>query len=139
MEVLQYSADWDLWIPRYNVHPELIKEFEQSNDPMNCTSKISLTTAKYVIYLVVLQAGSRSTSTYKFHQTEKKQNFKDSLVSESVKNKKLEESRSTRDTVMIRGKELEKVSLFKYLGSLFAPNGMYQRDIKTRIDCDDER
>ena len=50
-----------------------------------------------------------------------------------MKNKKLEKLQETKGSVMLQGKQLENVSIFKYLGSLFAANGLQQRDVKARI------
>ena len=52
----------------------------------------------------------------KAHKAAKKQNFKGSLVSAAVKNKKLEVLQESRGTVTLQGKTLENVALFKYLG-----------------------
>ena len=124
-----YGADEDRWIPRSGIHPELIKEFEQTNGlyvedwPHRCD----------VCDLPCQNAVGVKIHRTKAHKGEKTQNFKGTLASEAVKIKKLEKLQETRGVVMLMGTQLENVALFKYLGSLFAANGLQQRDIKARI------
>ena len=124
-----HGAEEDRWIARSGIHPELIKEFEQTNGlyvedwPHRCD----------VCDLPCQNAVGVKIHKSKAHKGAKKQNFKGSLASNAVKNKKLEKLQETRDIVTLQGKQLENVTLFKYLGSLFAANGLQQRDIKARI------
>ena len=55
------------------------------------------------------------------------------MASISAANKKLEKLQESKGAISCQGNQFENVTLFKYLGSLFAANDLQHRDIKVRI------
>ena len=69
----------------------------------------------------------------KSHKQSKPQEFKHTLADKAVQTEKLTAQQKARPTVHCEGEALKNVFKFKYLGTLFAANGLQCYDIDKRI------
>ena len=130
-----YSPEWDLWVPRGNIHHETIKEFELVNGiydqdwPHRCD----------ICDLPCKSQTGVKIHRSKAHKTQRVQNFNGTAAAKAAEFKKLANKQASKGKLTLQGVTLENVTLFKYLGSLFAANGLQQKDLDARIAMAMER
>ena len=128
-----YSQEHNSWVPRTNLHPEAIKDFEVENGkyvkdwPFRCGICDLPCKSERGVKL-------HSVKTHKNDKTiDKAQTFQNSAADKAVRNNKLAEQQKSRSTVFCEGEPVENLLRFIYLGSSFYANGKQVHDIKARI------
>ena len=118
------------WVPRSNVHPELIEEYEKANGcydyswPFRC-DQCGLPCASDV---------GVNIHKRKAHKTqEKSQSFAGTLADKKVQREKKAAQQSQRPTVMCGNEEISNVFNFRYLGTLFSSDADQSTDVESRI------
>ena len=124
-----YNSDEDKWLPRSNLHPDVIKEFEQNSGNYDYDWQFRCD---------VCDLPCSSSRGVKIHKAQKHkpaptQKFAGSLADKVVKFNKIKQQQSSRPHVICNGIILENVYCFKYLGTLFTADADQMKDIKARI------
>ena len=133
----QYLIKWkgfqdedNTWEPRSHIHPEAIKDFEMANGryvfdwPHRCgICDLPFRTAR----------GTKIHCTRVHGKVEKQQVFQGRLADKAVQVIKLKNQQQQRPGIWCEDKEIENVFKFKYLGTIFAADGLHQYDVKARI------
>ena len=115
-------------MPRANLHPSTISEYEKETGdydhswPHRCS----------ICGLPCKSARGVKIHATKMHK-QRQQDFKGRLADKAVQIDKLVEQQALRPVVKCEGKSLENVFRFKYLGTVFAADGLQSHDIKQRI------
>ena len=129
-----YDANHDSWVPRSNLHPEDIRDFEVVNG-------LYIHDRQFRCHTCDLSCVSRcgiKIHISRVHKEDKSQCFKGLLTDAVVWTKKIKDQQEYRPVVNCEDTPLENVFRFKYLGSVFAADGMQLYDVKERIvksDC----
>ena len=124
-----YTDEYDTWEPRSNIHPELIKDYELSNNAYDHGWRFRCD----ICDLPCSSARGITIHKARKHKQEKHQNFTGTLAEEAVKVCKLVEQQSSRPEIKCDGETLKNVFHFKYLGTIFTADAEQKYDITTRI------
>ena len=125
----KYPDDKNSWVTRLNLHPQVIKDYEQRSGAyvhdwkFRCPKCDLPCASERGIHIHM----SRS------HKQEKSQKFQGRLVDKAVQVKKLEKQQEDRPKVSCEGQPLDNIFRFKYLGTIFAANASQHFDIDSRI------
>ena len=124
-----FASEHDSWIPRGNLHPESIRDFEKINScyvedwPHRCN----------ICDLPCRTQRGVAIHRSRMHKDEKPQNFAGTLADRAVQVGKWTAQQTHRPTITCEDKNLENVFKFKYLGSLFAADVKQCYDIQARV------
>ena len=124
-----YSPQEDSWIPRSNLHPEAIKDYEL---------EVGAYVQGWQFRCPECDLPCKSARGVKIHQVrahkpEKPQSFQGRLVDKAVQVSKLEELQKSRPDVCCGEQVLENVFRFLYLGTVFTANGLQCYDVDARV------
>ena len=124
-----YSADYDTFEPRDNIHPDLIKEYEVENNVYVHGWKFRCD----VCDLPCSSARGIAIHKAKAHKKEKQQNFAGSLADKKVTLCKLVKQQESRPKINCCSKPLDNVFRSKYLGTIFTADAQQVHDVKEKI------
>ena len=124
-----YSPQEDSWIPRSNLHPEAIKDYEL---------EVGAYVQGWRFRCPVCDLPCKSQRGVKIHQARahkaaKPQAFEGRLADKAVQVSKLIDLQKSRPDVYCGEQILENVFKFQYLGSVFAANGLQCYDVDARV------
>ena len=124
-----YPASENSWVPRSNLHPQAIEEYEKKVGAYVYDWKFRCPTCNLPC------SSERGISIHmgRMHKQEKPQEFKGRLVDRAVQVKKLEKQQEERRQITCEGHQLDNVFRFCYLGTIFAADGSQQYDVDSRI------
>ena len=129
-----YTPEDDTWEPRSNFHPETIRDYELANGaydhswPFRCQ---------------VCDLPFNSQRGVKIHVSRKhksdgatSQSFRGTCAEKAAKVRKMKAEQEQRPKITCEGVPLDNVTIFKYLGTLFALRGGRSADLRyQRQDC----
>ena len=125
-----FTNEHNTWEPRSHIHPEAIRDFEMANDryvfdwPHRCgICDLPFRTAR----------GTKIHYTRVHGKIEKQQVFQGRLADKAVQVEKLKKQQQLRPGIWCEDEELENVFKFKYLGTIFAADGLQRYDVEARI------
>ena len=127
--MLLLSDSRNTWEPRSNLYPKSIKDYEPESGsylhawPHRCD----------ICDLPCELQRDIRIHKVRSHKPKPPQSFKYTLTDSDVRHTKLKKQQETRPHVYCEDKNLDNVFSFKYLGSLFSPDGDQLNDIRVKI------
>ena len=125
-----YPESENSWVPRSNLHPQSIEDYERRVGAYVHDWKYRCPTCNLPC---ASERGVRIHMGRMHRQEDKKQDFQGRLADRAVQIKKLEKQQEERQKVTCEGQQLDNVFKFRYLGTLFAANASQQFDVDSRI------
>jgi len=129
-----YQQEDDTWESRTNLHPVAIKDFELENSlydhswPFRCPVCDLPCNSERGVKVHAAKIHGKNDVTVQNEQI-----YKGSLADKEVRMRKIEDQQDQRPTIYCENEALENVFKFRYLGGVFAADGLQEYDIKTRI------
>ena len=139
-----YGADDDTWEPRGNIHPAEVTAYEQHNNVYDyeckhrchfCNRPFKTERGRKIHESRMHKQRMPSThpEEHALGIARQQQDFAHRLTDSAVQVNKMKKAQQQRPPIFCSGQALENVSIFKYLGTLFATDGRQIYDIKRRI------
>ena len=124
-----YSSQHDSWVPRSNIHPEAIKDYEIQSGSYVQNWRFRCPDCDLPCKLI---RGIKIHQS-KAHKPTKSQSFEGRLADGAVQVSKMEALQKERPTIYCGDSALDNVFKFVYLGTIFAANGLQCYDVDARV------